>query len=112
MIDRVRFPAENIARGVNVNVSELFSKCPKCYLFNKAKCWGRGEACKQARLRHRRWQQRQDENPRRGAESDEESDGCNGAQDSARVQLYGYATQTKPQGFISRPPLQTTNKVL
>ena len=50
---------------------------------------------------------------RRGVESDEESDGCNGAQDSARVQLlYGYATHTKPQGFISRPPLLTTNKVL
>ena len=48
---------------------------------------------------------------RRGAESDEESDGCNGAQDSARVYGYGYATHIKPQGFISRPPLLTTNKV-
>ena len=39
---------------------------------------------------------------RRGAESDEESDGCNGAQDSARVRVRN--TYYKPQGFISRPP--------
>ena len=47
---------------------------------------------------------------RRGAESDEGSDGCNEAQDSARVR----GTQhIKPQGFTSRPPLLilTTNKV-
>jgi hypothetical protein len=52
---------------------------------------------------------------RRGAESDEESDGCNEAQDSARVHVcknYGCATHIKPQGYTSRPPLLTTNKVL
>ena len=46
---------------------------------------------------------------RRGAESDEESDGCDGAQDSARVRIRN--TYFKPQGFISRPPLLTTNKI-
>ena len=48
---------------------------------------------------------------RRGAESDEESDGCDGAQN--KISARGYATHklTKPQGFISRPPLLTTNKV-
>jgi len=47
---------------------------------------------------------------RRGAESDEESgDGCDGAQDSARVSTgthtrkYGHKI-TKPQGFISVAP--------
>ena len=27
------------------------------------------------------------------------------------ARAYGYATHVKPQGFISRPPLLTTNKV-
>ena len=40
---------------------------------------------------------------RRGAESDEESDGCDGAQDCN-------TQHTKPKGFIIRPPLLTTNK--
>jgi hypothetical protein len=42
---------------------------------------------------------------RQGAESDEESDGCDGAQDCNTTYF------TKPQGFIIRPPLLTTNKV-
>ena len=41
---------------------------------------------------------------RRGAESDEEGDGGDGAQDSARVRVHGYATHTKPQGFLSVAP--------
>jgi len=28
------------------------------------------------------------------------------------ARAYGYATHIKPQGFTSRPPLLTTNKVL
>jgi len=28
------------------------------------------------------------------------------------ARAYGYATHIKPQGFNSRPPLLTTNKVL
>ena len=48
---------------------------------------------------------------RRGAESDEESDGCNEAQDSARVhvRVYGYATHIKPQGYTryQSPPAPT-----
>ena len=45
---------------------------------------GRGEACRQARLRHRRWRQRREET-RQGAEGDEEGDGGDGAQDSERM---------------------------
>ena len=30
---------------------------------------------------------------------------------TARAYMYGYATHIKPQGFTSRPPLLTTNKV-
>jgi hypothetical protein len=47
---------------------------------------------------------------RQGAESDEESDGCDGAQDCERVWV---RNTTKPQGFIIRPSLLTkrTNKV-
>jgi len=48
---------------------------------------------------------------RRGAESDEESDGCNEAQDSARVRVRNTYIHIKPQGYTSRPPLLTTNKV-
>ena len=47
---------------------------------------------------------------RRGAESDEESDRCNEAQDSARVRVRN-TCHIKPQGFTSRPPLLTTKKV-
>jgi hypothetical protein len=49
---------------------------------------------------------------RQGAESDEESDGCDGAQDCERVRVsVRNTTHTKPQGFIIRIPLLTTNKV-
>ena len=41
---------------------------------------------------------------RQGAESDEESDGCDGAQKIA-------TQHTKPKGFIIRSPLLTSNKV-
>ena len=30
---------------------------------------------------------------------------------TARAYMYGYATHIKPQGYTSRPPLLTTNKV-
>ena len=35
-----------------------------------------------------------------------------GTHDLVRNHMYGYATHIKPQGFTSRPPLLTTNKVL
>ena len=59
-------------------------------------------------LRHRRWQQRRDE--RRGRERR----ATRRATDAMRhktARAYGYATHIKPQGFTSRPPLLTTNKV-
>jgi len=31
---------------------------------------------------------------------------------TAHAYMYGYATHIKPQGYTSRPPLLTTNKVL
>ena len=43
-----------------------------------------------------------------GAVSDEESDRCDGTQDSARVRVRNTYIHTKPQGFISRPPLLTS----
>ena len=30
---------------------------------------------------------------------------------TAHAYMYGYATHIKPQGYTSRPPLLTTNKV-
>ena len=31
---------------------------------------------------------------------------------TARAYMYGYTTHSKPQGYTSRPPLLTTNKVV
>ena len=45
----------------------------------------------------------------RGAESDEEGDGGDGAQDSERVRVRN--TYILSRKAISRPPLLTTNKV-
>ena len=51
-----------------------------------------------------------------GAESDEESDRCDGAQDCERVRVLvrntTYVLPGKPQGFIIRPPLPTPRSSL
>ena len=68
---------------------------------------GRGVQAGEVETR-RRWQQRRDE--RRGGERR----AMRRATDAMRhrtARAYGYATHIKPQGFTSRPPLLTTNKV-
>jgi hypothetical protein len=47
---------------------------------------------------------------RQGAESDEESDGCD-VGTRLRARMVRNSTYYKPQGFIIRPLLLTTNKV-
>jgi hypothetical protein len=78
----------------------------KCEEAMRERCWEweRGEACRQARLRYRRWQQRREE--RRGREQ-------RATRRATDATGHKMATQhTKPQGFIIRPPLLTklTNK--
>ena len=53
------------------------------------RCWGRGEACRQAsgEVETPAMAAEARRETRRGAESDEESDGGDGAQDSERVRL-------------------------
>ena len=61
-------------------------------------------------MRHRRWQQRRDE--RRGGERRATRRATDAMRHkTARAYMYGYATHIKPQGYTSRPPLLTTNKV-
>ena len=63
-------------------------------------------ACRQARSRHRQWQQRRDE--RRGGER-RVARRATDAMGHKAASAHGYATHTNPQGFIIRPPLLTTN---
>ena len=92
---RSRRPRPEPGAGVGDNLPAARRRAPPLHVLQAA-----GEAPKVSAAEAGR-------ETRRGAESDEESDGCNEAQDTARA--YGYATHIKPQGFTSRPPLLTTN---
>ena len=70
---------------------------------------GAGRGVQAGEVETPRWQQRRDE--RRGGERESDTRRATDAMGHKIARAYGYATHTKPQGFISRPPLLTTNKV-
>ena len=51
------------------------------------------------------------ETPAMAAEAGRETRRATDAMGHKIASAYGYATHTKPQGFIIRPPLQTTNNI-